>query len=368
MIERIMALSITKPIFSVFAALLCTAAPALAQDPHLPAVDAVVRPSIGSDAPGLGILVMQDGEVLHMRGYGVADLVLDTAVDTDTLFDLASVSKQMTALAAMMQIEEGIYDESTPIADLLPVFEDTEFDGRPVTVGDLIHHLSGLTSYLSGDESLDYKAETTNAEVLAWLAQQPQDHPAGRKFDYSNSGYVTLGSLVAAADEADSLAEVLQSRIWDEAGMESTALVSPADPERVVTGYAGTNGDFEISYEPTATEGDGNVFTSLRDLALYERGLVDHTFLSEEATAALFTNGTYDNGKPVKDEGGAGYAFGWSIESYDGDTYASHSGSWMGTATYYQRNLTSGVTVIVLANGEDADVAGLVEAIEDALD
>lgn len=357
-----------KPFAAVFAALVSLAGPAFAQDPHLSAVDAVVRPAIGADAPGLGILVMQDGEVLHMRGYGVADLGLDTAVDNDTLFDLASVSKEMTALAAMMQIEEGLYDESTPIADLLPVFEDTEFDGRPITVGDLVHHLSGLTSYLADDESLDYKAETTNAEVLAWLAQQPQDHPAGRKFDYSNSGYVTLGSLVAAADEADSLAEVLQSRIWDEVGMNSTALVTPADPERVVTGYAGTNGDFEISYEPTVTEGDGNVFTSLRDLALYERGLVDHSFLSEEATAALFTNGTYDNGKPVKDEGGAGYAFGWSIETYDGETYASHSGSWMGTATYYQRNLTTGITVIVLANGEDADVAGLAEAVEDAAD
>jgi CubicO group peptidase (beta-lactamase class C family) len=352
---------------SVIVALLCTAGAAFAQEPRLPEVDAVVRPALDIEAPGLGVLVMKGGKVLHMRGYGTVDTTSDAPVDADSLFDLASVSKEMTALAAMMQIEEGLYEESTPIADLLPVFADTEFDGRDVTVGDLIHHLSGLTSYLAGDESLDYTAETTNAQVLEWLAQQPQDHPAGQRFDYSNSGYVTLGSLVAAADEADSLAEVLHARIWDELGMESTALVTPADPDRVVTGYAGRDGDFEVSYEPTVTEGDGNVFTSLRDLALYERALVDHTLLSEDATRSLFTNGTYDNGKPVKDEGGAGYAYGWSIESYDGDTYASHSGSWMGTATYYQRNLTTGVTVIVLANGEDADVAGLAEAIEDAL-
>lgn len=340
----------------------------LAKDPRLVAVDQVVEPYLDSQSPGLAVLVLQDGEILHMQGYGLADLDAETEIDADSLFDLASVSKQMTALAVMLQIEDGLYTEATPIADLLPVFADTDFGKRALTVGDLVHHLGGMTDYLSGDESLDYKAETTNDQVLDWLAEQPLDHAAGRRFDYSNSGYVTLGSLVAAADGADTLAEVLQARVWDPLAMDSTALVTPADPDRVVTGYAGEDGDFEISHNPTVTEGDGNVFTSLRDLALYEAALASHALLSEAATAALFRTGRYANGKPVRDEDGAGYGFGWSVADFDGETYASHSGSWMGTATYYQRNLSSGVTVIVLANGEDADVTGIAEEVEAALD
>ena len=81
----------------------------------------------------------------------------------------------------------------------------------------------------------------------------------------------------------------------------------------------------------------------------------------------MFANGTYDNGKPIRDEEGNGYGFGWTVEEADGEKYATHTGSWTGTATYYQRNLTSGVTVNVLANNEDAGVVPLAEAIESAL-
>ena len=326
-----------------------------------------MAPYIGDETPGLGVLVMKGGEVIHMKGYGVADIASGKKVDADSLFDLASLSKQMTALVAMLQIKNGLYHDDTPVSKFLPVFAKTEFAGRAVTVGDLVHHLSGLTDYLSGDENLDYGAETTNAQVLQWLAKQPQDHAAGEKFDYSNSGYVALGSLVAAADKSDTLSEVLHARLWDKLGMDSTGLVRPAHPDRVVSGYKGGGGKFESSDDTTATEGDGNVFTSLRDLARYEHALARHALWPEEATDELFANGTYDNGQPIRDEEGNGYCFGWTVEEADGEKYATHTGSWMGTATYYQRNLTSGVTVIVLANNEDAGVVPLAEAIESAL-
>ena len=336
-------------------------------DPELESVDEVVASAVGKQTPGLGVLVMKDGEVLHMKGYGVADVESGKEVDADSLFDLASLSKEMTALAAMLQMKDGLYEKDTPISELLPVFAKTEFDGRPVNVGDLVHHLSGLTDYLSGDETLDYGEKTTNAQVLEWLAKQPQDHPAGEKFDYSNSGYVTLGSLVAAADKADSLSDVLHARVWDKLDMDSTGLITPVHPDRVVSGYKGEGGDFEPSDDTTNVEGDGNVFTSLRDLSKYEHALSQHELLSEEATDELFENGDYDDGSPIEDEDGKGYGFGWTVEEADGEKYAVHTGSWKGTATYYQRNLTTGVTVIVLANNEDAGVVPLAEAIESAL-
>ena len=338
-----------------------------AQDPELESVDEVVASAVGKQTPGLGVLVMRDGEVLHMKGYGMCDIDSGKKVDADTLFDLASLAKEMTALAAMLQMKDGLYDRDTPISNLLPVFAKTDFKGRAVTVGDLLHHLSGLADYLSGDNTLEYGEKTTNAQVLEWLAKQPQDHPAGKKFEYSNSGYVALGSLVSAADKARTLAEVLRARVWDRLNMDSTGLVTPVHPDRVAAGYKGEGGNFEPSDDTTVTEGDGNVFTSLRDLARYERALARHGLLSAEATAELFENGAYDNGRPIKDEDGNGYGFGWTLEKAGGQKYATHTGGWKGTATYYQRNLTTGVTVIVLANGEDASLVPLAEAIESAL-
>lgn len=178
-------------------------------------VDSLAQDFVGDSTPGLGVLVLQRGEVVHMAGYGFANIDAQTPITAATIFDLASVSKEMTALAARAQIEDGLYSEATPISRFLPVMAEID-SPRPITVGDLIHHLSGLTDYLSWD---DYDSATPNSSVLDWLARQDLDHPPGTHFAYSNSGYLTLGSLVAVADGADDLAAVLRARIWDGAGM-----------------------------------------------------------------------------------------------------------------------------------------------------
>ncbi len=346
--------------------LLSACVPAWAEDPTIDAVDRVVEPVIGQDTPGLGVLVMKGGEVLHMKGYGYTDIASKAPVTRDSLFDLASVSKQMTAQAAMLQMEDGLYTPETEIATILPAFEDQPGEERALTVSDLVHHVSGLADYLDGNEELNYGAETTNAEVVAWLARQPLLRPPGTKFDYSNSGYLTLGTLVTKADDKKSLDDVLEERIFKPLGMTSSGLVTSSriDENRQVTGYSGTKGKFDESYSPTVTEGDGNVITSLADLAKYEKALATNALLSEEATEKLFENGTYDDGSAIEEDG-EGYGYGWSIATGK-QNYATHSGSWMGTSTYYQRNLTSGVTVILLANGEDISLGDLATEVEQA--
>ncbi len=342
--------------------------PAIAGDwPEREDVDAVVEPLIGKDTPGLGVLVMKNGKVLHLKGYGEANIETGAPVTPDTLFDLASVSKEMTAMAAMLQIEDGLYEPETEISTILPAFADRPGDERALTVSDLVHHVAGLTDYLDGNEALDYQDETTNQEVIAWLARQKPVRPPGVKYEYSNSAYLTLGSLVAAADEEKSLDSVLYNRIFQPLGMTSTGLITSKRVKlsRRARGYVGTGGDFELNEENTVTEGDGNVFTSLADLARYEQALATNGLLSEEATAKLFENGTYDDGSPIEVDG-EGYGYGWSLAEGK-QRYASHSGSWMGTSTYYQRNLTTGVTVILLANGEDMSNGDLAVDIESAI-
>ncbi|NBO21252.1 MAG: class A beta-lactamase-related serine hydrolase [Rhodobacteraceae bacterium] len=308
--------------------------------------------------------------MVHMQGYGLADIASKRPVTPDSIFDLASLSKEMTAFAARLQMEDGLYTPDTPVARLLPVFAGADWP-RPLVVADLVHHISGLTDYLSGDDDLDYGPRTPNDQVLAWLADQPLDRAPGTAFDYSNSGYLTLGSLVAAADDEDDLAAVLQARIWGPLGMENTSLITPADPDLRVTPYDGTAGQFHRNFEPTVTQGDGNVMTSLRDLAVYEAALsgVGDAAFDPDLVASLFENGHLDNGDPVADpDGGEGYGYGWFLTADDaGNRFAEHTGSWTGTSTLYRRNLTTGVTVILLANGEQADLYGPAYAIDDAM-
>lgn len=351
------------------AALLCLPLVAGAADPRLREVDAVVAGVVGVHTPGLAVLLTHAGAVVHIRGYGYADLERRIATTPDTVFDLASVSKQMTALAVALLIADGRWTLDTGVAEVLPEIVE---DGvqRPLTVGDLVHHVGALPDYLEVWEQ-EFDASTTNPEVVAWLASQPLEGPPGLRYAYSNSGYLLLASAVAAAAGTPDLRSFLQQRVWQPLGMHSTSIARPAAGLRrdlVARGYAGGDGEFEISESPGLVQGDGSVLTNLRDLARYERALVEERLLDARHTAMLFRNGEFDNGNPLDDGEGYGYGFGWSLGTHEGSRYATHSGSWMGTSTYYLRNLDSGVSVIVLANVEDLDVETLATEVEAAFD
>lgn len=351
------------------AVLLGAALSAHGADPRLPAVDAVAAEAVGSATPGLALLVTHAGQVVHIRGYGHADLQRRFAVTPDTVFDLASVSKQFTALAVALLIAEGRWTLDSEVADVLPEFA-SDGEQRAITVGDLVHHLAALPDYLAvWDE--EFEESSTNTEVVAWLARQPLEGAPGLRYEYSNSAYLLLAGAVAAAAGTRDLQAFLQGRVWQPLGMRSTSIGAPVaglPRARVARGYAGADGDFEISESPGLVQGDGSVLTSLRDLARYERALVERRLLDARHTAMLFRNGEFDNGNPLDDGDGYGYGFGWSLGNWEGSRYATHSGSWMGTSTYYLRNLDSGVSVIVLANVEDLDVESIAMAVEAAVE
>jgi CubicO group peptidase (beta-lactamase class C family) len=302
--------------------------------------------------------VMRGGQVLHLQGYGWADIAGQVPVTEHSAFDLASVSKQMVALAARMQMQAGLYGPQTPVAQLLPELAQVK-GGAGMTVDHLIHHLSGLPDYL---EWPGYAPSMKNADILAWLSGQEVLAEPGARFDYSNTGYVVLGSLVAAADGLPDLAAVLRARIWVPRGMQHTGMPQAAPSARRVTGYAGRQGQFVPSIARDLVQGDGNVITTLADLARYEAGFWQGRYLPD--AAVLFQNGRDKAGQMIRDDGD-GYGYGWVL-SADGE-YADHSGGWAGTSTYYLRNLKTGLAVILLANGEDAELGELAAEIEAAL-
>lgn len=346
------------------------AAPTLAAE-RMASVDALVRPHVGAETPGLAVLVTRNGKTLHAAGYGLADIAQRRPVDGDTLFDLASVSKQMTALAAALQVAEGRLAADTPVSKVLPALPSTHPGGhRPITVADLVHHTSGFADYLDGNDEIAFDETTTNQDVLTWVAATPLLHKPGTAFDYSNTGYAVLGSVVAAVDGAPGLEAVLKARLFGPLGMTSTAAGGPVDPKRRATGYAGSGGSFEPSSWDSAVVGDGTVWTSLNDLARYEAALAGGgSLIPSNTRAMLFTNGRLDAGRALDDGDGGGYGWGWSLyQDEEGERIAVHGGSWYGTATAYHRRLDTGLTVIVLANGEDFDAETLADTIATQLE
>ena len=327
-------------------------------------IRALIEEKFDLHGPGVAVLVSRRGVPLHMAGYGMADVKTRAPITPDSLFDLASVSKQMTAVAILKLVEKGKLKLDEPVVRYVTDFA-VPVKGRPVTVTDLLHHVSGLADYTSDDwDGSDAEFETLTPEThLKWLNRTKARRAPGVKYEYDNSGYVLL-ALVVERLSGQSFGQYLREQLFAPAGMEHTVILDGTAklPKETVRGYeTNDKGKVRRSFLPTVITGDGNVYTSVRDLALWDKALRDHTVINRSSQELAWTNGRYDNGKPIRNEDGDGYGFGWVIEKTKG--LVSHSGSWNGTATYLLLDLKDGFTVAVLSNNEKTDVGDLAEEI-----
>ena len=173
------------------------------------------------------VLVVSKGRVVHAKGYGQADLSTNRPITTDTLFELASVSKQFTSMAIMMLAEESRLRYSDDIRTYLPEFPQHK-PGRAIAVSDLLHHISGIPDYMDvweGDEAAF--ARLTNADILKLLAKQPLSFPTGTKYDYSNSNYVLL-ALIVKRIARQTFSQFMTERIFAPLGMKHSRFTTAA--------------------------------------------------------------------------------------------------------------------------------------------
>lgn len=327
-------------------------------------IRALVEATIDRDGPGVAILVSRNGVPLHLAGYGLADVEAKTPITADSLFDLASVSKQITGVAILTLVEQGKLQLDKPVQDYIEDFK-VPVKGRPVTVNDLLHHVSGLADYTSDDwnGSDEEFASLTNEGHLKWLNTTKPRRAPGVKYEYNNSEYALLASIVERIS-GQAFAKYAREHLFAPAGMKHTFILDGASPlpAEAVKGYAANSkGKVKRSSSPTVITGDGSVYTSVRELALWDKALRDHRIISRRSQELAWSNGRHDNGNWIKGEDGDGYGFGWVIEKKH--HRVSHSGSWNGTATSLLLDLDEGWTVAVLSNEEKTAVGDLAEEI-----
>jgi CubicO group peptidase (beta-lactamase class C family) len=331
---------------------------------HGSEIRALVEEKVGVNGPGAAVLVSRAGVPLHMAGYGLADLNAGTRITPESLFDLASVSKNMTGVAIMTLVEKGKLKLDQPVAKYVEDFA-VPVNGRAVTITDLLHHVSGLADYTSDDwEGGDEEFATlTNERHLRWLNRTKPRRAPGVNYVYNNSGYALL-ALIVERVSGQSFAQYVRDHLFARAGMTHTIVLDGTAklPGATVKGYAtNDNGKARRASSPTVITGDGSVYTSVRNLSLWDKALREHAIISRRSQELAWTNGRYDNGKPIRDEDGDGYGFGWFIQKKRHIVF--HSGSWGGTATYLLLDLEKGFTIAVLSNNENAAVSDLAEEI-----
>ena len=352
-------------------------------------LDALFSVATSPDAPGLAVLVRQNGQTVFQRGYGVRDLRTKSKIDAQTNFRLASFTKQFTAMAVMLLVHDGKirYDET-----LTEIFPDFPAYGKSITVRNLLHHTSGLPDY----EDLMDAAEKAKGpiwspekqiqddQVLELLKKESNGKFApGTSWSYSNSGYVVLG-LIVARTSGKAYREFLRERIFAPLKMSRTIVYQKGKNEVANRAFGHSKEKENDTLKETdqsstsATLSDGGIYSNLEHLAKWDEALRNHTLLSEkEMQPALAPVKLNDGSEPhwPAEPGGdnlhpgepVSYGFGWFLDPYEGHQRMWHTGTTMGFRTVIERFLGENLTIIILSNRTDLDPEKLSLQVADLL-
>ena len=310
--------------------------------------------------PGASALVVRQGRIVLMKAYGLADVERGTPTSTATNYRLASVTKQFTATAVMMLIEDGHFTYDTRLTD---IFEDFPPYGSQVTVEHLLTHTSGLLAYE------DFVPDTAtvqvkDADVLEIMRKQTETYfEPGTDYRYSNSAYALL-ALTVEKYAGMPFADFLRHNIFGTLEMNGTVAFEDgrSTVESRAFGHVDSAGTF-IRRDQSITSavlGDGGVYSSVEDLYKWDQALYGDEVLPQRVLENAWTpkpNTEHDDGEQ--------YGYGWYVDTYSGHKVIRHSGSTMGFRNDFERFPDLELTVYVLTNRNSPEVIELTRQIAD---
>lgn len=332
----------------------------LAADEATDKVDKLFAAWDKTTSPGAALAVIHDGRIIYERGYGMAKLEDGIVMTPDKIFDIGSVSKQFTATCVVMLVRDGKISLDDNVRKYIPELPDY---GTPITVRHLLHHTSGLRDYNALLELAGFRGDSdcpTVEEALGVICRQKKlNYPPGQEYSYTNTGYFLLGQIVERVS-GKSLNVFAQEHIFKPLGMEHT--LYQEDHTQVIrdraTGYDPDGQGFKIDMSNWDETGDGNVYTSVEDLYLWDQAFYNGK-LGKDVMDMLHTKGTLNDGKPID------YAFGLVVTGYKGLKVIEHGGAWAGFRAAIVRFPDEKFSAICLANLGTMDPSGLCFKVAD---
>ena len=307
--------------------------------------------------PGVAVAVVRQGKPRLIRGFGLASVTHNAPVTPDTVFRLASVTKQFTAAAILLLAEDGKLGLDDAISDHLDGVPEA---WKPITIRHLLHHTSGLKNFTSMASIWENRRDDFTPErLIEAVAKEPLEFAPGERHVYCNTGYFLLGLIIEKAS-GKSFDEFLRERIFEPLQMHDTRLEDDAAViPRFAEGYRWVSGTLQRAnfVSDTLPFAAGGLLSTVRDMAKWDAALYDDRILSDVSREAMWTPPTLSSGEE------SDYGFGWLINEIEGRQMLSHSGGIDGFSTFIARLPEEGVTVIVLVNQEGGSAVLLARAI-----
>jgi CubicO group peptidase (beta-lactamase class C family) len=242
---------------------------------------------------------------------------------------------------------------------LTKFFPDAPAAWKQVTIRELLSHTAGFTDY---PKDFDMRKDYTEAQLLKIVEKIPLAFPPGTSWSYSNLGFLTLGIVIHKVT-GEFYGDFLQERIFRPLGMSTTRIISEADivPNRSA-GYRLVKGELknqEWVSPMLNTTADGSLYFSILDLAKWDAALYTGRLLKRSSLEQMWTVAKLSDGRPNS----GSYGFGWDIGIKNGHHVIEHGGSWQGFRTQISRYVDDKLTVVVLANLEQAKPATIADHV-----
>jgi len=301
------------------------------------------------------VLMARKGVVQYHRALGTASMDGARPLKKESVFRLASVAKAFTSMSILMLRDEGKLSLDDDVRKYVPTLP---YAG--VTIRHLLHHTSGLPDYVklldkywdAEEGDLSRRKFATNPDALGQLIKHkpPVRFAPGKRWDYSNTGYMLL-ALVVEKISGVPFSDFLTRRIFAPLGMKNTVLFTPITPpviENRAWGFRlSPDGGERLANDRNylnAMYGDGEVYSTAGDLLKWDHALYQAKLIPAAAVDEMFTPGRLSSGKDT------GYGYGWGIGNRAGKKVVNHGGGWVGFRTWIDRELESRQLLVVLTN------------------
>jgi CubicO group peptidase (beta-lactamase class C family) len=306
-------------------------------------------------------LVAEKGNVLYKKSFGLANEETKQPLNDNSIFEIASVSKQFTAMAIMILREKGKLSLDDDLSKFIP--ELAVYKG--ITIKNLLNHTSGLPDYMDLFEDVFDKSKiATNKDVITIFAQrQPKVIFApNSRHEYCNTGYALLAVIVERAS-GKTFTNFLKKNIFKPLEMDNTFVYKRRLEPRKISNYAygyvysdslkkyALPDDFEETKMVVWLDGvvgDGGVNSTVNDLLKWDRALYSNKLISKKSMNAMFSPTILNDSTKIN------YGHGWQIEDHDEfGKIVYHGGGWPGYATFFARHITDDKTIIILQNHDN---------------
>lgn len=320
-------------------------------------IDEIVKENYKEDMPGAAILVAKNGKAIYKKAFGKANLELDVNMTTENVFQLASITKQFTAIAILMLEEQGKLKVEDEITKYIP---DYPVKGKKITIHQLLNHTSGIRDYTSMPGLLQLaRNDMKPTELIEYFKNEPMDFAPGEKYAYNNSAYILLGHIIEVVTK-DTYENFIEQQIFKPLSMTNSRYGNMSEIiEKRASGYKQEANNYKNAdyISLTLPYAGGSLMSTVDDMLKWQNALKNNTLLKKETFAKAIKPTILNSGEKIE------YGYGLGILDLKGSKGYEHSGGIFGFTTNGLYLEKEDVYVIGLSNCSCNDIGSVTKKI-----